>query len=66
MLVETYMGNFIEVQRRDLERATRIELIDYLEARGSACYDHESTDLLRAAALEDWDSEYGGVFNAYA
>ena len=55
--LETVTGNFIEVTRRDLERATRQELIDYLEARGSACYDYESTGLLRAAALDDWDGE---------
>jgi len=47
----------MEVSRRDLERATRTELVEYLEARGAACYDHESTELLRAAALDDWDGE---------
>ena len=57
--LETYRGDFISVSRRDLERATRSELVDYLEARGSACYDDESTDLLREAALDDWDCEYG-------
>lgn len=58
--LETITGNFIEVSRRDLERASRSELVDYLEARGSACYDYESTELLREAALDDWDGEYGG------
>ena len=58
--LETYSGDFLAVSRRDLERATRAELIDYLEARGSACYDCEPTELLREAALDDWDSEYGG------
>ena len=56
--LETITGNFVEVSRRDLERASRSELIDYLEARGSACYDDESTELLRAAALDDCDGEY--------
>ncbi len=56
--LETITGNFVEVSRRDLERASRSELVDYLEARGSACYDDESTELLRAAALDDWDGEY--------
>lgn len=56
--LETITGNFVEVSRRDLERASRNELIDYLEARGSACYDNESTELLRAAALDDWDGEH--------
>ena len=58
--LETITGNFVEVSRRDLERASRSELIDYLEARGSACYDDESTELLRAAALDDWDGENSG------
>ena len=55
--LETITGNYVEVSRRDLERASRSELVDYLEARGSACYDDESTELLRAAALDDWDGE---------
>ena len=55
--LETITGNYVGVSRRDLERASRSELVDYLEARGSACYDNESTDLLRAAALDDWDGE---------
>ncbi len=55
--LETITGNCIEVSRRDLERASRSELVDYLEARGSACYDDESTELLRACALDDWDGE---------
>ena len=58
--LETITGNFVEVSRRDLERASRSELVDYLEARGSACYDYESTELLRAAALDDWDGENSG------
>ncbi len=58
--LETITGNFVEVSRRDLERASRSELVDYLEARGSACYDNESTELLRAAALDDWDGENSG------
>ena len=58
--LETITGNCIEVSRRDLERASRSELVDYLEARGSACYDDESTELLREAALDDWDSVYNG------
>ena len=58
--LETIKGNFVEVSRRDLERASRLELVAYLEARGSACYDDESTELLREAALDDWDGEYSG------
>ena len=58
--LETYSGDFLAVSRRDLERATRAELVDYLDSRGSACYDCEPTELLREAALDDWDSEYSG------
>ena len=58
--LETYTGCFISISRRDLERANRQELVEYLESRGSACYDDESTELLRAAALDDWDGEYSG------
>ena len=60
LYLETYRGGFLAVSRRDLERATRAELVDYLEARGSACYDDESTELLREVALDDWDREYSG------
>ena len=56
--LETYTGAFVLHTRRDLERATRSELVEYLESRGSACYDYESTELLRAAALDDWDGEH--------
>lgn len=59
MLLETYRGTYIDISRRDLERYTRGELIKYLESRGCACYDDESTQLLREAALDDWDCEYG-------
>ena len=58
MYLETITGNYIEVSRRDLERASRRELVEYLEARGSACYDDEPTELLRAASLDDWDDAY--------
>tara|TARA_B100000927_G_scaffold189117_1_gene152346 strand:+ start:522 stop:710 length:189 start_codon:yes stop_codon:yes gene_type:complete len=58
--LEMYSGDFLAVSRRDIERATRAELVDYLESRGSACYDDESTELLRSAALDDWDGEYNG------
>ena len=58
MMLETYTGDFIEVSRRYLESALRHQLVEYLEMRGSACYDDENTELLRAAALDDWDSEY--------
>tara|TARA_Y100001937_G_scaffold101375_1_gene139039 strand:- start:3414 stop:3602 length:189 start_codon:yes stop_codon:yes gene_type:complete len=58
LTLETITGNFIDVTRRELEEASRSMLVDYLEARGFACYDDEPTELLRAAALNDWDCEY--------
>ena len=34
----------------------RADLVQWLEgSRGVACYDHESTTLLRECALEDYD-----------
>lgn len=58
MMLETCTGDFLEVSRRYLEQAHRHQLVEYLEMRGSACYDDESTELLRACALDDWDGEY--------
>lgn len=58
LMFETITGNSICVSRRELEEASRSMLVDYLEARGCACYEYESTELLRAAALHDWDCEY--------
>jgi malate synthase len=43
--------------RRHLEEASRQELVAWLEgARCVACYDDEPTELLRDAALEDFDT----------
>ena len=57
MMLETFTGEYIEVSRRYLEQAGRHQLVEFLEMRGSACYDDESTELLRDAALDDWDGE---------
>ena len=57
MLLETHTGKFIEVMLQDIQRMDRTELVIYLELRGHACYDNESTDLLREAAIEDWEGE---------
>ena len=57
-MLETLTGDYIEITRRYLEDAARHQLVEFLEMRGSACYDDESTHLLREAALDDWDSEY--------
>jgi len=60
MLLETYRGDYLEVTRKYLETATRVDLVEFLELRGSACYDEESTTLLREAALDDYDTEHDG------
>ena len=56
MHLETHTGDFIEVSRDYLESAPRHQLVEYLEMRGSACFDDESTDLLRECAIDDFDS----------
>ena len=61
MLLETYRGNFLDISRKFLENATRTELVSFLESRGSACYDDESTELLRECALDDFDCEFDGA-----
>ena len=58
MMLETLTGDYIEVSRKYLETARRHQLVEFLEMRGSACYDDESTELLRDAALDDWDNEF--------
>jgi hypothetical protein len=61
MLLETHRGDYLEVSRKYLETASRSELVQFLELRGSACYEDESTTLLREAALDDYDAEYDGA-----
>ena len=43
--------------RSELERATRQELIDYLEMWGYQSYDYETTQELRDCALANFDLE---------
>lgn len=57
MPLETYTGDFLSVTRRDIIEMNRDELQDFLEARGFAVYDDESTGLLRETALEDFENE---------
>lgn len=45
------------MNRYDLERANRPELVAYLEAHGFTCDDHEHTGDLRFAALLNYDAE---------
>ena len=51
--------NWRFMTRDDLENCTRSALVEWLEFRGCACYDNEPTELLREAALEDYDGETG-------
>ena len=57
MLLETYKGHFVEVMLQQIQQMSRSELINHLELRGMACYDNESTELLRQTAIEDWEGE---------
>ena len=41
----------------DFDRMSRGELVEHLEWRGFACYDDESTSLLRETAKEDYFEE---------
>lgn len=45
------------MDRETLERALRPALIEYLESWGYQCYDRETTDELRYAALANFDLE---------
>ena len=42
---------------REIKQATRRELVAYLESWGTACYDDESTSLLREAAIDTFKTE---------
>jgi hypothetical protein len=57
MLLETYTGKYIEVDRNDFESMDRSALQGYLELRGYAVYDDESTSSLRETAMEDYENE---------
>lgn len=46
--------------RDDLHKASRAELIAYLESWGFQCYDHETDEELLRAALENFDTEGSG------
>jgi len=41
----------------EVRRASRQELVAYLENWGTACYDDEPTSLLREAAVETFETE---------
>ena len=46
-----------QVTRETLKKMPRTQLVEWLEFRGMACYDDESTELLRETAIEDYDGE---------
>ena len=52
MYLETVSGAFIEVSKHYIENAPRHQLIEYLEMRGTACFDNESTDM-RCRIIEE-------------
>ncbi len=56
-LLETRTGALAETSWQGIKKMNRRELINHLEMRGFACYDEESTGLLRETALEDWENE---------
>ena len=56
MIFEGLKCGFRTMTREFIERMTRDELVEWLEFRGTACYDDESTSLLRDVALDDYDS----------
>ena len=69
MYLETVSGAFIEVSKHYIENAPRHQLVEYLELRGTACFDNESTEELRECALEDFNDEQaeaGGYITASA
>jgi|TARA_R110000851_G_scaffold236053_2_gene388654 hypothetical protein len=41
----------------EVQSASRQELVAYLESWGTACYDDESTSLLREAAVDTFQTE---------
>ena len=57
MFVETYTADFIYLDRSLIENASRNQLQEWLEARGNAVYDDESTEFLRECLMEDYESE---------
>ena len=42
---------------QDILSASRDALVAYLESWGTACYDDESTSLLREAAIDTFETE---------
>ena len=57
MIFEGMNCGYRTMTREFIERMTREELVEWLEFRGTACYDDEPTSLLRDCALDDYDNE---------
>ena len=57
MVFEGLNCGFRTMTREVIERMTRSELEEWLEFRGFAVYDDESTALLRDCALDDYNNE---------
>lgn len=57
MYLETHRGDNIYLDRSMIRNATRAELQEWLELRGSAVYDDEPTELLRECLLDDYENE---------
>jgi len=57
MFMETYTADFIYLDRSLIENANRSQLQLWLEARGTAVYDDEPTELLRECLMADYESE---------
>ena len=57
MVFEGLNCGFRTMTREYIEHMSRDELQEWLEFRGMAVYDDESTSLLRDVALDDYDNE---------
>tara|TARA_Y100000114_G_C11696014_1_gene296040 strand:- start:287 stop:505 length:219 start_codon:yes stop_codon:yes gene_type:complete len=57
MILEGLNGHYRTMTLEYLGRMTRSELVEWLEFRGTACYDDEPTELLRQCAVDDWIDE---------
>jgi len=55
--LETHRGEFLPMDEETLEKMPRSELVEWLESRGTACYDDENTELLRRCAIDDFRLE---------
>ena len=64
MIFEGMSCGYRTMTREFIRRMSRSELQEWLEFRGMAVYDDESTSLLRDVALEDFDGESDLAYSA--